>query len=89
MKKLIFQIDGMMCGHCESHVNDVVRRAENVRKVSSSHVSGLTEAEVEDNVSPDKIVAAIEADGYKVLSVKEEPIQKTSLAKKLFGKGKQ
>ena len=36
------KIDGMMCGMCESHINDAVRNAYPVKKVSSSHGKGQT-----------------------------------------------
>ena len=36
MWKYTVQVDGMMCGMCESHVNDAVRKAFPVKKVSSS-----------------------------------------------------
>ena len=29
-------VDGMMCGMCEAHVNDAVRKAFPVKKVTSS-----------------------------------------------------
>ncbi len=35
-------IDGMMCGMCESHINDAVRNNFKVKKVSSSHGKGRT-----------------------------------------------
>ena len=36
-------VDGMMCGMCESHVNDAVRKAfPEAKKVSSSHTKGQT-----------------------------------------------
>ena len=31
------KIDGMMCGMCESHINDAIRNAFAVKKVSASH----------------------------------------------------
>lgn len=34
MVKTIVGIDGMMCGMCESHVNDVIRKSFDVKKVS-------------------------------------------------------
>ena len=37
MIKTTVKVDGMMCGMCESHVNDAVRKAFQVDKVSSSH----------------------------------------------------
>ena len=35
-------VDGMMCGMCEAHVNDAVRKAFPVKKVTSSHGRGQT-----------------------------------------------
>lgn len=42
MIKTTVKVDGMMCGMCESHVNDAVRKAFQVDKVSSSHSKGET-----------------------------------------------
>ena len=42
MTKTVLKIDGMMCGMCESHVNDAIRTAFAVKKVSSSHAKGET-----------------------------------------------
>ncbi len=36
MWKYTVQVDGMMCGMCESHVNDAVRKVVPVKKVTSS-----------------------------------------------------
>ena len=36
MTKTTLKIDGMMCGMCESHMNDAIRNAFNVKKVSLS-----------------------------------------------------
>ena len=42
MYQITLGIDGMMCGMCESHINDAVRNAFPVRKVTSSHSRGQT-----------------------------------------------
>ena len=42
MLKITLGVDGMMCGMCESHVNDAVRKAFPVKKVTSSHGKGQT-----------------------------------------------
>ena len=42
MLKITVQVDGMMCGMCESHVNDAVRKVFPVKKVTSSHSKGQT-----------------------------------------------
>ena len=36
------KVSGMACSMCEAHVNDTIRRAFPVEKVSSSHVKGET-----------------------------------------------
>ena len=42
MIKTTLKIDGMMCGMCESHVNDAIRKAfPAVKKVTSSHGSRI------------------------------------------------
>ena len=39
MYKTTLKIDGMMCGMCESHINDTIRKAVPVKKVSSPRFS--------------------------------------------------
>lgn len=43
MYKITLDVDGMACGMCEAHVNDAVRKAFQVKKVTSSHSKGRTE----------------------------------------------
>lgn len=59
MVKTIVGIDGMMCGMCESHVNDVIRKSFDVKKVSSSHSKKRTEIISEEALDEDKIRAVI------------------------------
>ena len=42
MIKTVLKIDGMMCGMCESHMNDVVRKSCSPKKVNSSAKNGET-----------------------------------------------
>ena len=42
MVETILRVDGMMCGMCESHINDVVRKTARVNKLTSSHTKGET-----------------------------------------------
>ena len=37
MIRITVQVDGMMCGMCEAHVNDAVRKHLTVKKVTSNH----------------------------------------------------
>lgn len=37
MVKITADVEGMACGMCEAHVNEAVRNAFSVKKVTSSH----------------------------------------------------
>ena len=64
---------------CETHVNDVVRRVEGVKKVASSHAKGRTEVLAEDAVNIELIKEAIAKQGYAVEKVTSEPYEKHGL----------
>ncbi len=68
MIRIIAIIDGMTCGMCESHVDDAIRRAFKVKKVSSSHKKGQAEILTENDISDDSLAAALEPYGYRLLS---------------------
>lgn len=79
MKKITVKVEGMRCGMCESHVNDLVRRNFNVKKVTSSHIKGETVILAPQIIDPDTLIAAISADGYIASDVKEEEYKKKGL----------
>ncbi len=79
MLKITVKVDGMRCGMCESHVNDAVRRAFPVKKVTSSHSKGETVILIETEVSEERLRAAINATGYEVTSVSKVPYEKRRL----------
>ena len=85
MNKITVKIDGMMCGMCESHVNDVVRRGFPVKKVTSSHAKGETVILTEEPINEADLRAAIDATGYRVLSMESEPYEKKGLFGSLKG----
>lgn len=76
MYKITLKIDGMMCGMCESHVNDAVRKFADVKKVTSSHSKGETVIITDDDIDENAVGGAIAAQGYRLLSVKKEPYEK-------------
>ncbi len=84
MVQITVKIEGMACGMCESHVNDAVRRAFSVKKVTSSPKKGEPVILAETNISEEQLRAAIEPTGYRVLSVESRPYEK----KGLFGFGR-
>lgn len=76
MVKTILKVEGMACGMCEAHVNDAVRKALPVKKVTSSHAKGRTEILSEQPLEEEKLRAAIEATGYQVTAISSEPYEK-------------
>ena len=76
MTKTIVKIEGMMCGMCEAHVNDAIRKVFDVKKVTSSHSKGETEIISQEPIDTDKIKAVIDETGYKFISVESEPYEK-------------
>lgn len=86
MYRTVVDIDGMMCGMCESHVNDAVRNNFKVKKVSSSHSKGRTVIESEAPIEEAKLRKIIGATGYEVQGVTSEEMQKKGLFGGLFGK---
>lgn len=85
MKKTTVKVEGMRCGMCESHVNDIVRRNFNVKKVTSSHVKGETVILSVQPIDAEQLVRVISADGYGASDVREEEYVKKGLFS-FFGK---
>lgn len=79
MFETTIKISGMMCGMCEAHVNDAVRRAVPVKKVSSSHAKGETVILSEQQPDEQALRVAISETGYDVLSVSTKPYEKRGL----------
>ena len=76
MVKTILKVEGMACGMCEAHVNDAVRKAFSVKKVTSAHAKGRREILSEQPLEEEKLRAAIEATGYQVTAISSEPYEK-------------
>ena len=69
MLKITMEIDGMMCGMCESHINDAIRRVFKVKKVTSSHTKRQTVILTEKPLDEDRLRKVIDETGYKVMSI--------------------
>ena len=82
MWKYTVEVSGMMCAMCESHVNDAVRKALPVRKVTSSRGKKETAVIAEAELDEGALRAAISAAGYDVGAIRKEPWEK----KGLFGR---
>ena len=73
------QVSGMACSMCEAHVNDVVRSALSIQKVTSSHGKGETVILSDEPLDADKLREAINATGYQVGDISSAPYEKKGL----------
>ena len=85
MVRITATVEGMMCAHCEAHVNEAVKKAIKVKSVEASakHKECVIIAKTFDEAI---IRSAIEEAGYKVTDIKyEEIMEEKGFFKKLFG----
>ena len=85
MIRITVKVDGMMCGMCEAHVNDAVRRSLPVKKVTSNHKKGQTIILTEQDMEDRRIQAAIKDSGYTPMGITREEEKPRGL-KALFKK---
>ena len=67
LKQIVLKIDGMKCGECESHVNDIIRRNFKVKKVSSSHRTGEVKILSKEELNLQEIEEKLMSYGYKII----------------------
>ena len=79
MTKVTLEIEGMACSMCESHINEAVRKAFDVKKVSSSRSKNQTVILTEQEIDEQALRQVIDATGYRVSSIRSEPYQKKGL----------
>ena len=80
MNKVTVKIDGMMCGMCEAHVCDAIRRAfPDALRVRASRAKGEATFLMCGEVDEEKAERAISATGYRFLSVSSEPAKKRGI----------
>ncbi len=84
MKEITATVKGMMCGMCESHMNDVIRKKFDVKKVTSSHKKNQTVILATEDISDEALREAIAETGYTF----EGATHVDYVAKGLFGKKK-
>ena len=72
MVKVTVNVEGMMCGHCEAHVNEAIKKAFGVEDVVSSHENNTTIFTAPEKVDEDKIRQTIKDAGYEVTGITQE-----------------
>ena len=79
MLKTTVKISGMACSMCEAHINDTIRSAFPVERVSSSHSKGETVILSKEPLDENALRAAIDATGYTAGEIHAVPYEKKGL----------
>lgn len=85
MVRITVGIEGMACGMCETHINEAVRNAFRVKKVTSSHTKKQTVILAEQDIPEQELKNVVAKAGYDVVSVNSEPYEKKGLFSSLRG----
>ena len=77
MIKTTLKIDGMVCGMCEAHICDAIRKAvPKAKKVTASHTKKEASFLTEEPVNAEMLKTSIDATGYTCLDVQSAPYEK-------------
>ncbi len=79
MIKITLNIEGMACNMCEAHMNDAVRKAFDVKKVTSSHTNKETVIITENDIEDEKLQKLVDETGYDLKNISREPYEKKGL----------
>ena len=83
MIKTTMKIDGMVCGMCEAHICDAIRKAvPAAKKVTASRIRKEAAFLTDETVDTDSLKAAVADTGYTCLGIESSPYEK----KGLFGR---
>lgn len=80
MIKTTMKIEGMMCGMCEAHVCEAIRKAvPAAKKVTASRAKGEASFLSEEGVDEEALQAAVNETGYVCRQVESEQVEKKGL----------
>ena len=80
MTNVILTIDGMMCGMCEAHICDTIRKAvPSAKKVKASVRKKEASFLTDDIIDTDALKKAIYETGYECRKIEFVPYEKKGL----------
>lgn len=85
MVQIIMDVEGMACGMCEAHINESIRNAFQVKKVTSSHTKKQTVIIADQEIAEQQLKDVVAKAGYDVVSVACAPYEKKGLLS-IFGR---
>jgi len=66
----VMRVEGMMCGMCEAHVNDALRKVPGVRKASANRGKKQAVVECDESVTDEALLKAVNDTGYAASDVR-------------------
>lgn len=72
-------IEGMMCGMCEAHINDAIRRSFTVKSAKSDRKRNRCVVVSEEPLDEAAVRKVIDETGYEFTSLTSEPYKKRGL----------
>ena len=72
MVKITLGVEGMMCPHCEAHVNDDIKKAFKVENVVSDHNTNSTVITAAEAIGEEDLRKVIAEAGYTLTAYAAE-----------------
>ncbi|MCR5814552.1 MAG: heavy metal translocating P-type ATPase [Desulfovibrio sp.] len=77
----ILKVSGMMCEHCEAHVQEALEALQGVCQARANHKDGTVCLVLDSEVSENALRSAIEGAGYQYVGFESKPEQKQVVLK--------
>jgi len=74
--KYTLSVRGMMCGMCETHINDVIRKNFEIKKVKANRHKKIVEIYALSPLDEDKLKEVLDATGYPYLGIIDKQLIK-------------
>ena len=81
MRKTRIEIDGMMCGMCEAHINEAIRKHFRASKVKASRTAKEAVILSEESIDEEQLKRVIRETGYTPGAV----VTEDGVKRRLFG----
>lgn len=72
MFKITAKVEGLKCPNCERHVNEAIKEAFSIKKVTASHTEKEVVITSKEDINNDKLKAVIAEAGYEVMDIQKE-----------------
>lgn len=79
MVKITLNVEGMKCVKCSARMDEAVRGAFPVEKVTSSHENKETVIICAEEIADEKLQEVVSGAGFELLGITKEPYEKKGL----------